>query len=129
VTSASGVTVLELVNSLYMPALQCGIRPDDFWAMSVGELTDVIEAEMETRKQERKARISDAFVQAQAIAAYVMHEKNSPVPQPWDYYPELFKEDKEQYLENKKKAEIEEHKAQMREYARRLKEKRMRGGG
>ena len=74
-TSASGVTVLELVNNLYMPALQCGIRPEDFWAMSVGELTDVIEAEMETRKQERKARISDAFVQAQAIAAYVMHDK------------------------------------------------------
>ena len=110
-------------------ALQAGIRPEGFWKMSLSELLDCINAFAEKYKRERKDRIYEMFVQAQVIAANVFPSKDKPLPSPWDYFPELFKEDRERHEEAQKMRQLEEYKAKRRAAVKRFNDARKRRKG
>ena len=69
---------------------------DQFWGSSLPDVLDTVDAYTRRRKQEIQA----AFVQADAIASRIAllfddGKQGLRAAQPWDYYPELFKDSKE----------------------------------
>lgn len=69
------------------------------------------------REQEKaKMNIMRDFIQAEVIAGYLCREEGQDIPRPWDYYPELFKEEREKYKKAKEERELEEYKAARRSY-------------
>lgn len=80
------------------------------------ELLDKIRSYGRRMKQEKKQEINMCFLLADIIAGRVFAEKKEDIPQPWDYYPELFKEEKNIFEEEKEKQRFEEYKEQRRKY-------------
>ena len=94
--------------------------------MSLAEILDCINTYAEKYKQERRDRIYELFVQAQVIAANVFPRKDKPLPSPWDYFPELFKEDLERHEEAEKARQLDEYKARRRAATKRFNDARKR---
>ena len=71
----------------------------DFWTMSIPEVHDCI------RSYGRRAKIKilQQFIQAESIAEHIGRYLNSEnkARKPWDFYPELFREEREQFEESK----------------------------
>ena len=68
----------------------------DFWTMSIPEVHDCI------RSYGRRAKIKilQQFIQAESIAEHIGRYLNSEnkARKPWDFYPELFREEREQFV-------------------------------
>lgn len=74
--------------------------PEEFWNHSPNEIADIIYAIDERTKVEERRRIDKIFVLAEVMTRYLFPDKNKKEPpHPWEYYPELFKEEKEKYIE------------------------------
>ena len=112
---------------MYPVALDAGITAREFWDMSLMEIFDRVESSRRTREIERKQKISQDFVLAQAIASritfFFTDEKDRSddmVLEPWDAYPDLFNAEKEQVAEANKVRELEEYKAAFKNFAARV---------
>lgn len=78
-------------------ALDCGVPADAYWDLTLREVVDIIES----GERKRKDEISRLFTLADAISSRVdfifsdpKKRNSSDIIQPWDYYPELFKDEK-----------------------------------
>ena len=78
-------------------ALDCGVPADAYWDLTLREVVDIIESGERKRKEE----ISRLFTLADAISSRVgfifsdpKKRNSSDIIQPWDCYPELFKDEK-----------------------------------
>lgn len=70
-------------------------------------------------ERERKSRISDNCVLAETIAANVallFDDGKKPFLKPWDFYPELFKEEQQIYEKDEEERQWQEYMEQRREY-------------
>ena len=70
-------------------------------------------------QRERKSRISDNCVLAEAIAANVtllFDDGKKPFLKAWDFYPELFKEEQQIYEKEEEERQWQEYMEQRREY-------------
>lgn len=76
----------------------------DFWNMSIPEVHDCI------RSYGRRAKIKilQQFIQAESIAEHIGRYLNSEnkARKPWDFYPELFREEQEQFEESKQEEQV-----------------------
>ncbi len=84
--------------------------------MSLGEVYDVVEAYNKRREQDFKNAVRMQFLQAELVTRYLTLGKNDSPPQPWDYYPKLFEQDKKAYEESIKEKEMEQFKERRRQY-------------
>lgn len=95
---------------MYQPALDAGIAPEKFWDYSIAEINDLIDAYQRRRIAQRKAEITDQFINAEVVASLISiglsGDKNARYPRPWDYYPELFKAEKEEAAEITEQDEV-----------------------
>lgn len=103
---------------MYETALDCGIGITDFWDYSIPEIIDLIQSRGRVEVVEHKRKIALSFLD------YQLHRDNlnalsgsSGVLQPWDFYPELFKEDKAEYDKEQYLTEVENYKMQRKKHA------------
>ena len=104
-------------------AIDCGISPSLFWDMSLDEVTDVMESYRRTDKFMMKRNL----ILNKLLAEQIMHEilpllvekvpDDYKKPELWDYYPELFKDEKEAYEKKLKDDEFEKFKEGRRRFA------------
>jgi hypothetical protein len=86
--------------------------------MTPNELEDVIGASVRERRRQRKLKIADDYRLAGLIASNIgiMFSKDRKEPQmPWDGFPELFAEEREEYERQRAIAEMEAYKIRFRE--------------
>jgi len=112
------------------------MKIDDFWSLSVSEIIDYIEAANSRETADFKRSIVTQFVQANAIAsriAIVFTEKKKrreeAVLQPWDVWPELFIDEREEVEKAQEEKAQEMHKRQMELFAARWNAKRKNDAG
>ncbi len=87
-------------------------------------MTDCIGAYNRRREEDLKRSVRMQFLLASLIPQFLLRDKTDPVPQPWDYYPELFKEEKEIYEKAAAEREFEDFKERRRRYAAALNRQR-----
>ena len=67
------------------------MSPFSFWESGIDEVIDIVNANMELKKEEMKQKAIMMMVQARQIAEFVVpNDKEEEITQLWDYYPELF---------------------------------------
>lgn len=89
-----------------------------FWDSSFGELQDLINSYNRRRLNEEKEKAIFYGVLAKQIGeqiAMLFDDKMQP-KQIWDYYPNLFGNEKERIEEERSRAQLELHKARMKDY-------------
>ena len=96
--------------------------PELFWDLSLAEIVDMIESYNRKLKQSEKRKIEQLFLIADAVISRValLFPKDQEMPeplQPWDVYPELFAEEKEDAAASEEQRQLEAYKAQMRKRA------------
>lgn len=105
------------------------MTPQVFWNSSLYELLDYMESHTRRMIRKKREEVAMFFMLADIISQrhpMVDKEKN-PVSYPWDYYPELFKEDKEWNEKQKSENEFEDYKSKRRRAM--IEHNRARGGG
>lgn len=95
-----------------------------FWGLSLMEIQDLLEAHARRREEGLKTSVWMQFLQAELVLRFLTREKDDPVPMPWDYYPELFKEEGRAYEEATEVKRLEDFKARRRQYADALNRRR-----
>jgi hypothetical protein len=106
-----------VIDSYYLPAIEAGVSVQDFWNLSLAELYDTVNTYSKRREKEFKNSIRMQFLHAELVSRYLALGKNDPVPQPWDYYPSLFAEEKKNYDLAASKEEMEQFKDRRRQFA------------
>ena len=103
-------------------ALDCGMKPKEFWEYSVAEIRDCIKSYERVKKQSTKELISFGYMVSGLIMEHYAASRNekSKVTLPWERYPELFREEKEIYRQEKAAADLEEYKKKRRAFAERV---------
>ena len=96
--------------AIYPDALDCGIRPELFWDSTLNEIMDMMESYVRCRARDRKQQISDNFILSKALTLNLstLFNEKAELCNPWDFYPQTFKEDKENYEHQKLEAELAE---------------------
>lgn len=98
-----------------------GLSPSFFWSLSVGEVQDVLSGIHKKQESELKLRVSTMQVQAQQIAEYYAKTKDVKneihLRNIWDYYPQLFAEEKQSFIKIQEEKELGEYKQKRLEYA------------
>lgn len=112
---------------MYHKALECGISPKDFWEYSVAEVEDLIRTFWEKRKNDLKWKIMHDFVMAEVHTRFNFREEKQDIPHPWEYYPELFREEEQHYVKKKACDELESYKEARKEYAAEFNRRRRQG--
>lgn len=72
------------------------------------------------QKKERrlfKEKVRSIFLLAEVVTRYMTRDEKADTPHPWEYYPDIFKEDQKIYEEEKEREELEEYKEARRAYA------------
>lgn len=108
-----------MLYRLYPVALDCGIKPDEFWDSTITEINDRINSFERTYSREAKEKISLTFLLSKLVIeqyASASDKKIKP-PKPWDYYPELFKEEKITFRAAEKAEELEDYKVKRKAFA------------
>lgn len=116
-------------------ALELGIRPDLFWASSIPEIQEQIQACTRRIENERREKLLLEFGIADAIAsriAFVFTDpkkrSESDILQPWERFPELFEKERDQIEKaiqhRRNKQELEEYKTSMSAFAERWNQRR-----
>lgn len=107
----------DLISEIYPHALDCGISPERFWNLSILEVTDIIESVQRQEKSRIKQKLMNSHFLAQDIGQYtavaVQGSDNVKIMELWDYFPELFLEEKKEWQE--RQAAV--YKAQMIDFA------------
>lgn len=97
--------------------------------MSVADIFDEMESYNRRLENSFKRALSIAFTQAESTAEHVgryLNEKNT-ARAPWDFFPELFREEKELYERETVKREMEKARANRHAYAKEVKKRREAG--
>lgn len=101
-----------------MDAVKAGMSPEDFWSHSPAEIADILEGIQHRKKQKQKWIIDKLFVLAQAISIDVFPPKERKGPAvPWEFYPELFKEEKQSFDHQKEEKDIDDARENRKAYA------------
>ena len=116
---------------IYPDALDCGILPELFWNSTLNEIMDMMESYVRCKARERKQQINDNFILSKAltlnISTFFSTDKSSELCNPWDFYPQTFKEDKEEYEHQKLEAELAEYRDKRRQWADEFNKRRQQG--
>lgn len=103
----------------------------DFWDASLAEITDYIESYSRREERKLKNRLSELHFLAKDTAQYVGlifgGKEGDQAPELWDYFPELFSEERETAEVIQKQQQLAVYKAQMSDFAYR--HNHMRTGG
>ena len=115
-----------VIQSLYKDALEHGISISDFWEMTIPEITDTINALENQKTHDFKEQISVAFAEAEATSSRIAYIFTDPkkrnkknIVMPWDLYPELFIDEKEEDQQLNDDLALQKHKADMAAFAAR----------
>lgn len=109
----------EYLWEIYPDALDCGISPEAFWNYSLNEILDIIESYARRTERKRKQKIIEDFVLIKALTlniATVISGKGD-LCNPWDFYPDTFKEEKKEHEQKKLEAELTEYREKRRQWA------------
>lgn len=98
-----------------------------FWQLSFGEVMDITEAYNRRERRLFKDAVRQQFLLAEVITRYLTRDKGEDPPKPWEYYPELFSEDKKTAEEQEEEKQLLELKERRRVYADEV-NRRRRGG-
>ena len=117
-------------------ALDIGISSSSFWELSIVEVSDLIESFERKEKRKQKQKVIDNQVLADQIIRGVNlivngSEKTNPddlIKQLWDYYPDLFADEKRIYEQESEITAFEKFKAGRRRFAKNY-NKRYKGDG
>lgn len=92
-----------------------GLEPDEFWALSIQEIEDVINARKEAHIDRLKDLLSALNTGIDVLSRNIGQILTGKVETKsvYDYYPKLFEEERAAYDAEKQKADIERHKAEM----------------
>lgn len=76
-----------------------GIKIDEYWELTYGEINMYIKAYNMRKEEELKQQLTVAHAQADLIGASVarLMDSNAKYPTLFDAFPDLFKQEKEQY--------------------------------
>lgn len=116
-----------MIGALYQNALECGIQPQDFWNYSLLEVQDLIRIFWQRKEKEARWKITHDFMMAEVQTRFTFREKGQDIPHPWEYYPELFKEEAQRYEARKKQDQLEEYKEARRNYVSEFNKRRRQG--
>lgn len=114
----------EYISGFYPTALDAGISPLDFWDYTVLEIADLIESYNRTFTFKRKEQALHQYKLAQMVASYVslmFSGENDKTPELWDFYPELFEDERQQIEQARIASQLAVHKERMRLFAERNK--------
>lgn len=114
---------------LFKDALDCGITVNEFYDMTIKELTDYRDSFLRKREIKRKDSADMIYRLSTLITngtACILSDKNKPI-EFLDIFSDIFQEESKINEENKIKAQMEIHKQRMREFAERV-NKQMIGG-
>lgn len=90
----------------------------------------MMESYIRCRERERKRQINDNFILSKALTlnfSTLFSDKLSELCNPWDFYPQTFKEDKEEYEHQKLEAELAEYRDKRRQWADEFNKRRQQG--
>ena len=79
------------------------------------------------RKNDLKWKIMHDFVMAEVHTRFNFREEKQDIPHPWEYYPELFREEEQHYVKKKACDELESYKEARKEYAAEFNRRRRQG--
>lgn len=114
---------------MYERALDCGIDPHQFWENSPAENYDLMSSYYRKERQQQKIRIQQMFIQAEVIARYIFpKEGTNESPHPWEYYPELFREERLKYEQQREEEDLTTANANRHAFAREFNRRRQQGG-
>lgn len=108
----------ELIEGI----LDAGYKEQEFWAMSLDEVRNVLESFYRTSKFEIRKQFSQAKYLAELVGTYLNKENVSR--EIWDFWPKMFAEEKKEYEEMMRREEIERAKENRRAYAQAFNKKR-----
>lgn len=112
---------------LYEQALDCGISVEAFWYYSPMEIYDACESFYRRKLESTKQSIMQDFIMAEVRMRFLTRKEDQDVPHPWDYYPELFADDKKVFEEQKIQEEQEEYKIARKAYIAEFNRRRQQG--
>lgn len=103
---------------MYDIALDYGMNIKQFWESSLVEISDYIDSARRVQKQKAKEDILRLFMLATIINERhpMVDKEKQKVSLPWDFYPELFEEERLFSEEQKEKDEFEAYKERRRRY-------------
>ena len=111
--------VSDDLDELYEQALDCGIRPVLFWELSPLEVADLMASYHRKERRKFRQQVGLSFLQAELTARYVSLQKGDPLPEPWEYYPTLFEEEKQAFEQEKLKEYYEKRREDAARYNQR----------
>lgn len=115
------------MQELYEQALDCDISPEEFWGYSPNEISDIIESYFRKKSRDIKWQVTHDFIIAEVETRYMFGKKEQDTPHPWDYYDELFAEDKIKYEKQKEQKAFEDYKEKRRLYVEAFNKRRRQG--
>lgn len=82
----------------------------------------MMESYVRCRARDRKQQISDNFILSKALTLNLstLFNEKAELCNPWDFYPQTFKEDKENYEHQKLEAELADYRDKRRRWAMNL---------
>ncbi|MEG0689313.1 MAG: hypothetical protein RR466_11550 [Hungatella sp.] len=110
-----------MIYHLYPVALDCGISIDAFWEMSLGEVEESLESHHRRELYETRQRLREKHFLArdiaQCVSIAISGGDGAEPAQLWDYFPDLFEEEKKAYEAELQRHNTEVYEAQMRDFA------------
>ena len=95
--------------------------PDQFWSMTILEITDLMESYHRRKLAEIKQDLKNKHFLARDIGQFIdlalNGSQNTDFHELWDFFPELFKEEKEMEEQRRTKQQLALYKAKMLDYA------------
>ena len=102
------------MTELFPNALDAGVSVSEFWELSIAEINNIIASYKRKEVKRFKEKVQLCFLQADVIGNALFRQENEKKIQPWDVYPAIFKEEKQQFEEYVKKEELETFKERRR---------------
>lgn len=89
----------------------------------------MMESYVRRKTRERKQQISDNFVLSKALTLNLstLFSDKSELCNPWDFYPQTFEKDKENYEHQKLEAELADYRDKRRRWADEFNKRRRQG--
>ena len=114
---------------MYPDALDCGISVKEFWELSMLEISDIMESFKRRRTRDLKQELINGFAfaehTAELVGLYLSSENTAR--KIWDFFPELFSQEKTAYDEIEVRRQMEQAKENRRAYAAEIKRRREMG--
>ena len=89
----------------------------------------MMESYVRCRARDRKQQISDNFILSKALTLNLstLFNEKAELCNPWDFYPQTFKEDKEDYEQQKLEAQLADYRDKRRQWADEFNRRRQQG--